>query len=242
MVSRCNVKRITLICLTMIVAASSGKARAQADGTPEGAATKPVSVTFRRESVTPLSALLSVALQYDVPLGLILGKEPTLCRSLRDFDIRDSGIRESLDSVVQGTGYVVSSENGVFDVIAPDLTAHEKYLLNHRFQWFAASRTTMAGVGQTLGGYLATADGATGFATDTISNPSGEYMEVSRIYNVTTTEIANRIVLAGSKGVWVFHPTPTPRQTSDIQSPIDIYGYANDAYQLPGITCGTKTP
>ena len=62
-------------------------------------------------------------------------------------------------------------------------------------------------------------------------------MEINRIHNISAKEIANHVVSMGSKGIWVFSPTPVPHRPTEIQSPIDIYGYANDGRQLSTLTC-----
>ena len=231
-------KRISLICLTMLVAASSGKARAQADGASEGAATKPVSVTFRRESVTPLSALLSIALQHDVPLGIIFGEKPLLCEEPRSLDIKGLSLQDAFAAAVSGTGYTVSMVQKVYVLRAPDTTEHENSILNHRFDRFSAPKTTMSGIGGQLAGYLETVvDGAKGFALDILSNPDEKPLDIGVINNATTEEIANRIVLLGHKGVWIFRATPVPRQLTGMETPIEIFAYERDETQLRNVKC-----
>ena len=194
-------------------------------------------VSFKAENITPLAAILEVAAANEFPMGIVLGARPTLCEKPRSFEIKDRTISDVLALVVEGTGYKVSLENGVLDVTAPDRTEHEELLLNQRFGKFSAFTTTMAGVGGVLAGQLATLDGAKGYALNILSDSQAETIAIPVIENSTTKEIANVIVSAGSKGVWVFRPTPVPHRLSEIKSPIQIYGYANDGGQLAKVAC-----
>lgn len=191
-------------------------------------------VTYESGPATPLSLVLAIGIGNSAPLGLVLGKEPLLCERSRPIKLQNATIQEALTVAVEGTGYTVSLQNGVYVITAPDVTEHEALLLGHRFPWFSGA-FTMEGLGQLLGGYITEADGAKGFILDVISSPEEKALSTGVIKDATTEEIANRIVLLGNKGAWIFRPTPAP--PSGIRNPIQIFEYVRDDELLRQTTC-----
>jgi hypothetical protein len=111
-------------------------------------------------------------------------------------------------------------------------------ILNHRFDRFSATDSSMSHAGALLTGYIMTViDGAQGFAIGTLSGTSTKNVNV-KLRDVTTKEIADYIVSLNGKGIWVFRPTPGPLPESGSNTPIQIYGYEENAAELDRLTCG----
>jgi hypothetical protein len=194
-------------------------------------------VELRASKITPLAAVLRMGIELKIPLGLIMGSRPVLCGEKHSLAIKSVNFKDALTQALTGTGYKVALENDVYVLEPPDPTTHETKLLNFRFERFSTTNSTMVEAGALLAGYIATvAEGAKGFALDTLSSTSAEAVDVE-MRNVTTREIANHIVTQKSNGVWVFYPTPDALPTSNSYTPIEIYSYRDDAKQLENLRC-----
>ncbi len=170
-------------------------------------------------------------------MGIILGSAPVLCKERPTTEINAPDAKTALEQAVTDTGYKVSTEDGVFVVIAPDIGGHESSLLHFRFDRFAGTNVTIGEAGAHLSGYIKTvAEGDSGFATDWLVGASAETFTL-RLESATTQEIANRIALLGQKGLWVFRPTEEHPKNGRREDPIVAFGYRDDAAALDRFDC-----
>lgn len=207
-----------------------------AEGDSNTAQDGPIKLTFSQ--TTPLKAILRIAMERKVSLGIVFGARPFLCMDKSDLQIDARDARGALDQILVGSGYEVSVENGVYVLRAADITPHESSLLNYRFDRFSSTNSTMADAGALLDGYiLSVAEGGGGFAIHSSSSPSAKTFSI-KMQNATTTEIANRIVSLDRKGVWVFYPTPSRISESEGDTPIQVFAYNDNAAGLESLACG----
>lgn len=226
-----------LLGLLLLFSQSVGAFHSRVEG-QQSLANSNGKITFKSDQSTPLSAVLEIAMAKDIPLGIIFGEKPLLCGKPRPLDIKDLSFQDAFAAAVEGTGYVVALEGGVYVLKAPDTTEHENSILSHRFDRFSAPKTTMSGIGGQLAGYIETVvDGAKGFALNILSNPDEKLLDIGVIKDATTEEIANRIVMLGNNGAWIFRPTPVPKQPSEAENPIQIFAYERDEIQLRKVSC-----
>ena len=187
--------------------------------------------------MSPLRAVLQLATENKLPLGISFGPQPLLCAKEHSFSINAGTIREAIAQSLVGTGYSVELKDGVFVLSAPDITIHERTLLDYRFDKFSATQSTMSGAGALLAGYIMTvAEGASGFAGSVPYGQSAERFNIV-MYSATTTEIANRIVSEDGKGVWVFRPTRDAIPTSGNDTPIEVYSYRDNSEGIENLSC-----
>jgi hypothetical protein len=198
------------------------------------------SIETKSNQLTPLAAVIQIAIANQIPLGIVLGAQPRLCDRKLSFNIKADSVEGALSQALQGTGYVVSQQNHVYVLMPPDATSHELSLLDYRFDRFSATGYTISGAGAMLGGYITSvAEKGGGFAVDAISSISAHKFDI-KMTSATTLEIANHIVSLPGKGVWIFHPTVHTVPISAQGNPITIYGYDDDATSLGGITCESE--
>jgi len=187
--------------------------------------------------ITPLAAVLRIGMEHRIPLGVIMGAHPILCGEKRSFAIRALDFKDALYQAVAGTGYKVIFESDVYVLEPPDPTTHETKLLSYHFDRFSAKNSTMVDAGALLAGYIATvAEGAKGFAIDTLSSTSAEGINLE-MQSATPREIADHIVTQKGKGVWVFRATPDVLPASGSETSIQIYGYKDNAGPLANLSC-----
>ena len=90
---------------------------------------------------TPLELVEEVGLQTRVPIGIIPGQDANaLCKSKSTFVFLGDDPRDALDAIAQQAHFTLSQADGVFLLTAPDVTAHQRDVLNHRFRIYRAGR------------------------------------------------------------------------------------------------------
>ncbi|MFP5235375.1 MAG: hypothetical protein ACLGSD_05700 [Acidobacteriota bacterium] len=220
----------------LLVVLLAGAASLGAQATPGGKARtyRDLPVTLSASKLTPLQAILRIAAENRIPLGIVVGTRPSLCGSHNDFNIHEAGAWDAFEEVVAGTGYEVTFEDNVFVIRAPDTTEHEVDLLHHRFERFGTSgKDTISGAGEWLSGYILTVEGASGIGGEHMFDPDEPTVTI-KMEEATTEQIANRIVSSGDKGVWVFRPTPEGSTTT---SAIETLAYKWNQHDLDRAGC-----
>ena len=189
---------------------------------------------------TPLAAVTEFAAANRLPIGIIFGKKPLLCAHVRSYELKEMPPLQALRKIVAGSGYQVMVQDGVYELVAPDTTAHEDKVMHFVFPKFGIRSDTMASAGAKLTGYIsASIDGAKSFAFSSLGTPQDEVIVSGEIDHATAPEIANKIVATGSKGVWVMQPSGTHnRETTSIR----IYSYHDSAKAVREISCPTLLP
>ena len=136
----------------------------------------------------------------------MLGEDPTLLsKTRRTYNLEQVDTRSALLEAIAGTGYSLKASNGVFVLIAGDLTSRQQQVLDHEYPDFKSEpHQTMVELGVQLTMWmLAEIDGVTGFAGSILGATNDERFTFGAMAPSTTEEIANRIVSLGSKGMWI---------------------------------------
>jgi hypothetical protein len=229
--------RISLLIALLAASSSYGTIEdQQAAPTPDKHDPQaPVELTLG--NAKPLNAVLRIAQENRIPIGIVFGNRPLLCSEERPTSIHAKTLLEAFSQAIAGTGYTAIRDGEAYVLIAPDATVHEQQVLNYRFDRFSATDSTMNDAGQLLAGYIRTTiEGAQGFVT---SSPVGALSKTFTIRTewATTKEIANRIVSQNGKGVWILRPTYESGLKPRSQSSIRIYAYSEDAAELDRVSC-----
>jgi hypothetical protein len=162
-------------------------------------------VTFRRDHATPLQLIQATGRQTRVPIGVVLGKDPTLLSEApRSYNLENVDAKSSLLEAIAGTGYSLNESNNVLVLIAGDLNPRQRMVLDHVYEDFKAGpdRTMVMLGGQLTMWMQAELDHVPGFGGSILYSPDDERFTLGDIRLATTEELANRIVSLGSKGMW----------------------------------------
>jgi hypothetical protein len=93
---------------------------------------------------TPLETLGEIGLQTRVPIGIIPGSDAgALCRTKTTFVFLGEDPRSALDAIAQTLHYTLNQEEGVFVLAAPDVTPHQRDVLEHRFPVYHSGRKSI---------------------------------------------------------------------------------------------------
>jgi hypothetical protein len=223
-----------LYTLFLLVAVSQGTRLS-----PTGSEAQPSSelnrIRLTSNHVTPLQVIVRIGVDKRLPIGIVFGPQPTLCSEQASLTVDAANFEEAFSQILKGTGYSVQIQNGVYSLLAPDVTEHEASLLAYRFDRFSAVNSTLRAAGALLGGYImVAAEGAKGFAGDSPYRLSAKRFDI-QLQSATTTQIANHIVSLGGKGIWVFRPVKAT--AAGDESSIQIYGYEDNAADLERLAC-----
>jgi hypothetical protein len=162
-------------------------------------------VTFKCDHATPLQLIQATGRQTRVPLGVVLGKDPTLLsKTPRSYNLENVDAKSALLEAIAGTGYSLYESNNVLVLIAGDLNPRQRMVLDHVYEDFKAGPDrTMVMLGVQLTMWMqAELDHVPGFGGSILYSPDDERFSLGDIRLATTEELANRIVSLGSKGMW----------------------------------------
>src|SRR5579859_6139834 len=176
--SRRRMKDICLIVGFLAASILCGTCQLQSAG-PEHSSHEDGPVALTLGEVTPLRAVLRIASENKIALGIVFGTHPLLCSQERSMKINATHFKEAFSDALAGTGYTVAREGGTYVLMAPDATEHEAKLLNFTFDQFSATDSTMNDAGQLLAGYIkTTVEGAQSFATASSVGPSSKTLTI----------------------------------------------------------------
>jgi hypothetical protein len=182
-----------------------------------------------------------LAAQTKQPIGIELGEySGTLCEERRPFDIRDRSPQHALVDALSGTRYSLRKADGIYLIVAPDLTSWQRDTLDYRYDYFPGNRpTTMADLGARLTGWMEMEIGhVPGFAASVLHSPSSQNVEMGNVSRESTEEIADRIVTLDGKGLWIFRGTAA-HPTSAADEEITVYSYTDDVASLNKLSCNS---
>jgi hypothetical protein len=195
-------------------------------------------INFAGKNLPPRDALLSLGLQTGLPVGIELGDDiDGLCTQPTSISVRAMTPVEVVNAIVKGTGYAVRREDGVILVVTPNLTARQQSLLDYRYELFpAGTDQTMAGLGAKLTGWMQMeAEHVPTFAGVTSHALDSDRVRLGDIFGADTEQIANRIVVQGKGGLWIFKSSSV--ETNNTKDEVAIYSYADDAAAIRGLGC-----
>jgi hypothetical protein len=162
-------------------------------------------VTFKSDHATPLQLIQATGRQTRVPIGVVLGRDPTLLsKAPHSYNLENVDAKSALLEAIAGTGYSLNESNNVFLLIAGDLNPRQRMVLDHVYQDFKAGPDrTMVMLGAQLTMWMqAELDHVPGFGGSILYSPDDERFTLGDIRLATTEELANRIVSLGSRGMW----------------------------------------
>jgi len=226
---------LRVLAISLLFTFSSGYPRAQnirSDGCKTIPKFAPVivrnpsaTVTFKCTHATPLDLIRATGRQTRIPIGLVLGLNPSLLGTpTRSYNLEGVTAQDALAEAIRDTGYSLTEEDGVLVLIAGDLTPRQKNLLYLQYADFQASGT-MAVMAANLTGWMWTATHPTaGYGGSITGSTNDEHFTLKKMRSATTEEIANKIVSQGSKGMWILRTAPNDTHTpSDDQVEVEPY-------------------
>jgi hypothetical protein len=163
-------------------------------------------IDFLFKSLKPQDAITLIGLQTHIPIAIVLGADTSaLCSRSDSYSLHEVTPRYALEQVAQTVGYAVEERDGVVMLMAPDVITHTRDLLTHRFEQFdAGGKTTMHGISETLTGWLwVEVDQAGGWGTSFGDSTQAYTITLPALSDVTTQEIADRVIKAGMGGMWI---------------------------------------
>jgi hypothetical protein len=200
---------------------------------------------------TALATLGEIGLQTRVPIGIIPGEDAgALCRTKTTFVFLGEDPRSALDAIAQQLHYTLNQEDGVYLLSAPDVTQHQRDVLEHSFRVYRTGRKpTVQTISMQLSEALWVAfvkpakaakpasDGHGGSVSHSVAGHSGDgHSDAPKIslppvlHNVTTQEIAGLVVKSGPGGIYLSRIHPSRMASAeDLKIQISSYG---DEHQL----------
>src|SRR5580692_6923420 len=131
--------------MKVILAAIIFVACIQAMGRAESTSTDPsdskVDMTFGR--ISPLKAVVEIAKQKRIPLGIVVGSRSTLCAEKPSIRINSATLREAFSQATEGTGYMVTRDDDVYVLMPRDVSQREMSILAFQFDRFSATDSTI---------------------------------------------------------------------------------------------------
>ena len=215
---------VALFCLL----ASAAPPDAHKDHPTEPPAPVLVNLSMR---ATPLELIEEIGLQTRVPIGIIPGQDANaLCRSKSTFVFLGDDPRDALDAIAQQVHFTLNQEDGVFVLAAPDVTPHQRDVLDHRFPMYRSGRkSTMQLISAQLSEALWVA-----FTKPTAVSYSGRRHHAAGaskasphpvLRNVTTQDIAALVVKPAPSGIYLSRINPSRVDSSDdLKIQFESYG------------------
>jgi hypothetical protein len=196
---------------------------------------------FDAKTVTPLVAIREIGLQSHVPIGIVFGaNQPALCTGRVSFTLHEVTPRDALLEAVRSANYSVEEKDGIILLMAPDINSHQRTLLTHRFKEFRTeAKQTMHGISAQLTGWLwVEVDGAQGYGESTGDSTTAHTFNLPILEDVTTEQIADRIVTIPPTGMWILQGntippllpaaegSTTPSANDSARDKIDFYSWS----------------
>lgn len=216
---------LAMCCLLASLAVSNGASQTPSTGQP---APPLVNLSMR---ATPLELVREIGLQTRVPIGIIFGQDANaLCRLKSTFVFLGDDPRDALDAIAQQVHFTLNQENGVFLLTAPDVTPHQRDVLNHRFRTYRFGRKSMV---QIIGVQLSEALWVALTKPATVSYGGSIYHPVNApkislppvLHNVTAQDIATLVVKSGPGGIYLSRINPSRVNSSDdLKIQFESYG------------------
>jgi hypothetical protein len=186
-------------------------------------------------SDSPVRDLLRIGALNDLPLGIVIGSDGTICRGDLRLSTGDMTVAALLDKVNDRIpGYHGELSDGVIDVTATKLSPGGAELLRMVLPDFKSGRRgTYKLVAFWLWTYvravIAPQDGTAYVGAD---STQAEMLEPFELKQTSVKHALNRITSQGTGAAWVFHDPNVSNLTRDTQMPFRIYGYTGDPEAL----------
>jgi hypothetical protein len=215
-----------MLCFFAPVTAHNVTSRRAAPPSPPAPAV--VNLSLR---AAPLEILREIGFQTRVPIGIIPGEDSdALCRTKKTFVFLGEDPRSALDAMAQELHYTLNEEDGVFLLAAPDVTSHQRDVLDHRFRVYRhGGKSVLQGVSVQLKEALWVAfTNPVSFSYGGSMYHSADAPKISLppvLRNVTTQEIAGVAVKTGPRGIYLSRIQPSRMASpDDLTIQISSYG------------------
>jgi hypothetical protein len=240
--------RLVLATLCVFVTVAARYPTPQTTAPPVPPAPAPALVNLS-ERATALAALGEIGLQTRVPIGIIPGEDAgALCRTKTTFVFLGEDPRSALDAMAQQLHYTLNQEDGVYVLTAPDVTQHQRDILEHRFRVYrTGGKSTVQTISMRLsealwvalvkpakpassshGGSVSHsvyAHSVAGHSVDTYSVDTPRISLPPVLHDVTTQEIAGLVVKSGPGGMYLSRIQPSRMASAeDLKIQISSYG------------------
>ena len=235
--------RLVLATLCVFVTVAACSPTPQTAAPPVAPAPAPALVNLS-ERATALAALGEIGLQTRVPIGIIPGEDAgALCRTKTTFVFLGEDPRSALDAMAQQLHYTLNQEDGVYLLSAPDVTQHQRDVLDHNFLVYRTGGKSMV---QTISTRLSEAlwvdlvktvksasNGHGGSVYHSVDGHSAAAHAVDGpkislppvLHNVTAQEIAGLVVTSGPGGMYLSRVHPSRMASAeDLKIQISSYG------------------
>jgi hypothetical protein len=221
--------------LAMLCLFAPGAARTVTQRTPAPPTPPPppalVNLSLR---ATALETLEQIGLQTRVPIGIIPGKDPgALCRTKTTIVLLGEDPRNALDAIAQQLHYTLNQEDGVFLLAAPDVTPHQRDVLDHRFRVYRTGRKSivqMISVQLKEALWVAfTKPASAGYGGSIYHSVDAPKIALPPVlHDVTAQDIAGLVVKAGPHGIYLSRIQPSRMASpDDLTIQMSSYGDPN---------------
>jgi len=185
----------------------------------EGASTEPA---FRE--------LLTIGVDNHMPIGIVLGAEPSLCYVPLEDSPGKITVAELIATInAKVPGYRAELQDGVLDIAPVDLPSEVARLLDMRLAEFHSGDDLHTLMGSTLWTFIRAAIAPDeGTAGGGQSSTMVEKVPGMSVTDQTVRSILNSIVDKGSGGAWILHTSKVTDLDSTRQRPYEIYGYVGE--------------
>ena len=212
------------------------------------------------ERATALATLGEIGLQTRVPIGILPGEDAgALCRTKTTFVFLGEDPRSALDAIAQQLHYSLNQEDGVYVLSAPDVTQHQRDILEHSFRDYrTGGKSTVQTISMRLSEALWAAlvkpakppshghGGSVHHSNDghpvDAHSASAHSVDAPKIslppvlHDVTTEEIAGLVVKSGPGGIYLSRIQPS-RMASAEDLTIQISSYGDEKRLKRDMSC-----
>jgi len=251
--------RLILVTLCVFVTVAARNPTPQAAAPPAPPAPAPALVNLS-ERATALATLREIGLQTRVPIGIIPGEDAgALCRTKTTFVFLGEDPRSALDAMAQQLHYTLNQEDGVYVLSAPDVTQHQRDVLDHRFRVYrTGGKSTVQTMSMRLSEALWAAlvkpakpasnghggpshhpvarHSAAGHSVDLYSVDAPKISLPPVLHDVTTQDIAGLVVKSGPGGMYLSRIQPS-RMASAEDLKIQISSYGDEKQLKRDMSC-----
>jgi hypothetical protein len=194
------------------------------------------------ENTSLFEAMTRIALQNELPLGLVVSNDHILCSNRSKFSISGSSLGSALENAAKEVDYQVNKEHGVIVIAPRHLSAEEARILNLKLENFAPPPAPM----HLLGSFLLTYTWGTlhpkeGTIADVPLSRSAKDVQLPPIPHSTLLDNANRIASQDGGGLWVVtfsarSEKENSKRAVDLES-LSIFSYNDDALMIHRFSC-----
>jgi hypothetical protein len=224
---------LAILCLFATVTAGNVKRAPAAPTVPPTPALVNLSM-----KATALETLGEIGLQTRVPIGIIPGSDAgALCRTKTTFVFLGEDPRSALDAMAQQLQYTLNQVDGVFLLMAPDITPHQREVLEHRFRVYRTGRKLIVQmISVQLSEALWDALGksvSAGYGGSIYHSADAPQIPLPPVlHNVTAQDIAGIAVKSGTGGIYLSRIQPSRMASpEDLTIQISSYGDPNQLKQ-----------